>query len=67
MLNDADYYALYLSKLRGKELMDFYESKTIKKELSKDSKKRNGGLKSILTGAGNVMVSKGTRLLEIIA
>ncbi len=65
MFNDTDYYALYLAKLKGKELMDFYESEKMRKELSKDNNKKNGIVKSILTGAGNVMVSKGTKLLEI--
>lgn len=60
MLNDTDYYALCLAKLKGRELMDFYESKDLKKV----PLKKNGFIKHILEGAGNVMVSTGTRLLE---
>jgi len=66
MLNDTDYYAFYLSKLKGEEMRAFCENENLKKKIRlNNSKKKNVIITHILEGAGNALVSTGNRLLKI--
>ena len=66
MLNDTDYYALYLAKLKGEEMMAYFENENLKKKTRlNNSNKKNVIIAHILEGAGNALVSTGNKLLRI--
>jgi len=67
MLNETDYYALYLAKLKGQEMRDFFEIENRRKEPRQMNKNESRGtiVTLILEGAGNALVATGNKLLRI--
>ena len=67
MLNETDYYALYIAKLKSNELRDFYTLEDMRKKNRRENKAADGNtiITHILAGAGNVLVATGNKLLNI--
>lgn len=67
MLNESNYYMLYVAKLRAAELIRIAEMERSGREaLSLNRKKgKNAVITHILEGAGNTLISAGNRLLKI--
>lgn len=63
MLNDSNYYTLYMAKLRRDELLRIAEIDRMNREYMEANKKRATVLTFILKGAGNALVNTGNRLL----
>lgn len=67
MLNETNYDALYLAKLKSEELINYFELENRKKEarvLKKQIQKKPVKTQ-ILEGAGQFLVNTGNKILDI--
>lgn len=67
MVNDPNYYTLYMANIRRDEMLKTAEMERMKREirLSGEDRKPKAIVSHILEGAGNALVSTGNRLLAI--
>ena len=67
MLNDSNYYTLYLANLKIEEMIKIAEIERISRDmrLLKKRNSRKNVITLVLEGTGKALVSTGTKLLDI--
>jgi pyruvate formate-lyase activating enzyme-like uncharacterized protein len=67
MLNEPNYYALYLAKLKSEELRDFFEieQRTNTEKQFKKQENNNQVKSHILESTGRFLISTGNRIMDI--